>query len=491
MNDGAQSGSVSRTAAIILIALAAIGLFAVRATAPHNFLDKDQERPASYILDVLCNGNWVCQTDWMDDVTSKPPMLTWIGALIAVVAGGVTPLTLYLPSALAMAGLAWMIWRRGSAGFSADAGLFAALVFLFSPLAMRLFILLRTDAVFAFMVGAAAFTAHHAWTTGRGWTAFWVLAALATLTKGPLGVVLAAGGLLAAAWERQSGTPQPVRGSHTAGLLLFFALVGGWFLLAYFQFGDALIDKIIRRELVAHAVDIGEADPLHRRIFKPTIYFMHRVLPWSLFTVVGIWRTLLRPSAAEGERRFERFLLCWFGAGLILFSFTQHQRGDLLAPILAPAMLLAGREIALLLRRFTLATRYAVAALLVAASLAQAGWYYHVGEARTTPVRQTERIRAFATDLKNRIAPDTALVYVDVPFTLQLYLGTMIRNIPEESAAERLAGPEPVIVFASVERGERIRRALETSGRKIFETERCADGDTVLFIGLSNRAPAR
>jgi len=40
--------------------------------APPNLLDQDQERPAAYVLDVIKNGNWLCQRDWTGDITSKP-----------------------------------------------------------------------------------------------------------------------------------------------------------------------------------------------------------------------------------------------------------------------------------------------------------------------------------------------------------------------------------------------------------------------------------
>ena len=474
--------------ALLLVAVTAMGLFAIRASAPHNFLDKDQERPASYILDALRNGNWICQTDWMDDVTSKPPMLTWIGALLALLFGSASPVVLYLPSALAMTLLALLVQRFGARFFSAPAALFAALFLLLSPLSMRLFILLRTDAVFAFFVGTAAFAAWHAWSSGSGWTLFWLLAAMGTLTKGPLAVLLALSGLLAFFWERRSGSATSLRGRHVAGLFLYLLLTAGWFGLAYLQLGDALTDKIIRRELVAHAVDIGDADPLFVRVFKPFIYFVHRVLPWSLLTLAALWRVIRHPAPEPGARRFERFLTCWFVGGLAIFSVTQHQRGDLLAPILAPAMLLAGREAACLLARISPSRQVLLAALLAAASLLQAAWYYHRVEPQTAPVRQTERIRAFAAETQAQWGDDPPFDYVDAPYTFQLYLGTMKRNLTVDDAARRLAGPDPAWMVISEPNAARVRSLARNLGKDILEVARCAENGTTLFVIVGNQA---
>ena len=51
---------------------------------------------------------------------------------------------------------------------------------------------------------------------------------LSTLTKGPLGLVFAACGLLVCVWERASGMPAPLRGSHELGVALFIALTDGF-----------------------------------------------------------------------------------------------------------------------------------------------------------------------------------------------------------------------------------------------------------------------
>ena len=488
MTGSAQNvpGSV-RYASFALVLIAALALFATRASAPHNFLDKDQERPASYILDAVNNGHWVCQTDWMGDITSKPPLLTWVGAGIATIAGGVSALVLYLPSALAMTLLALLIWRFGNHYFGAVAAAFAGIILLLSPLSMRLFILLRTDSVFALMVGLTAFAAYRASTRGKGWTLFWLLAALATLTKGPLGLLLGAGGLLVVPWERNSADKPSLKGNHLAGILLYIALTLGWFFLAYLQFGDALVDKIIRRELVAHAVNIGEADPIYERFFKPAIYYIHRVLPWSLVAFAAFWRVLRQPSTDPDERRFERFLFCWFFVGLGVFSVTQHQRGDLLAPILAPAALLAGRELATWLRRLRPAHALAVAAAAATLSVGYGYYYYHHDEAENPLVVDTMHLKHFADSIRAQTGPDYPFIYTDCYYTFQLYMGSMRTNVTFESAADTLASEHPAFTVTSESAAETIQRLAESRGATVYLIDQCRGESGTLATILGNR----
>src|SRR5881392_1374052 len=111
----------------ISIAGLAACLFAIRLAAPPNLLDQDQERPASYVLDVVKNGNWLCQRDLSGDITSKPPLYTWICALLTLACGRINVVCLYLPGALGAFGAATLILLLGRKYFGVRAGLMGAI----------------------------------------------------------------------------------------------------------------------------------------------------------------------------------------------------------------------------------------------------------------------------------------------------------------------------------------------------------------------------
>src|ERR1051326_2213736 len=102
-------------------------LFAVRLLTPSNLLDQDQEVPATYVLDIIQNGNWVCQHDLAGNVASKPPFYSWLVALVSLPFGRINLFSLYLPGALALLGEGCLVFGFGRAFFGGRAGVFGAM----------------------------------------------------------------------------------------------------------------------------------------------------------------------------------------------------------------------------------------------------------------------------------------------------------------------------------------------------------------------------
>jgi 4-amino-4-deoxy-L-arabinose transferase-like glycosyltransferase len=321
--------------------------------------------------------------------------------------------------------------------------------------------LARTDAVFAFTVTATAFAAFKAWEREGGWVWFWLLAAAATLAKGPLGLVLGAGGLLAGVWEKKSGHPAPVRGNHLPGIGLFLVIVGGWFALAYLQDGQALIDKMLGKELAGHVLKSKRASFPGMLFYQPPLYYLSRAAPWSLLAFYGFWRLCRQPATDAWQRRFERFLFCWFALGMLIFCLAPHQRADLLWPLMPAGALLAGRELDRLgsrmePRRFQRAMTVAVLVGLVAFAVNYFGL-----NARQPIVRKTIALRELAREIETRAGRGFPLTFVDTRMTLQVYLNVMRPNVSYERAAELLRGPEPV--FVAVTNEARLRTLRQTN----------------------------
>jgi len=373
--------------AVVLAAAAA--LYLVRLSVPPDLADNDQLKPAAYTLDITQNAHWIVQHDFHGAVASKPPLPVWISAAVSSLQGEVTRLALTLPSFLGFAMLAalaaWLAHRL----VHPAAGLFAGLLVLASITGEKLIALVRTDALFAGLTALTATLVFIAWQrAGRGVIYAYLAAAAATLTKGPLCVPLALFGLLAIPSERtrrrrkeprptahQHNPPAPAARlaiEHAVGLAAFLGITAGWALAAYLTRGDAFTDKVFGDELLGKVTNPREGDPLLVNLLKSPAYFLTYFAPLSVLTIIGLVQTVREPASDPAERRLERFCFCAFLAGLTLFSLTPHQRPDLLAPLLLPASILAGREVHRILTRFRinarLAPAIAAAAVLVIAS---------------------------------------------------------------------------------------------------------------------------
>ena len=455
----------------VLLAALVLTLFALRLTGPSNLEADAQDRNVGYVMDVVWEGHWLVQRDIRGRIMSKPPLHTWITATFAE-AGGINRLTLTLPSALAVLAMALLAFHVGRQRYGMLAGGLAGLAVVLAPMMSKHIALVRTDALFALVVAAGALAAHRAWARGGGWTPFWFWAALATLIKGPLGLVLAAMGLLAWFWERRSdpATPRPT-GTHWAGIAVFLLLTLGWLVPALVSAGEPLANKLFFEELVGQATGVGKGGFPGRNLPKPTLYFILRFLPFSLFALYGLWRIVRHPAVAADARRFERFLFCWIVGGIVLFSLASHHRGDLLLPLWPAAALLTGREMARLAERIGGRLTGAVLAGLTLFFLCGAWWTYHDKAARDSEeVRYTVEAERAARALAASGLDVKLLRHLDTPVTLQLGLGTFRTWVGEEEALRLANGTAPVLL--AVESPEDFPRLFGPGGPSIKEVFR-------------------
>jgi len=456
-------------------------LFAITLTGLPQFMDNEW-RLSAYVLDILQNGRFFCPTDANGDVISKPPMLAWLSALGAVLTGSVNAFAMYWPTAAATTVTTALLFVCGRKYFGWRPGFFGAIAYAVSYVGLSQMSMPRYDGLLALPVTAAALAAFSAAQTGRGWTWFWLFAALGTLVKGPIAVLLPAFGLLAFFWERRSqAQPMRLARSQAPGILLFFVITGGWFALAYMEMGTPLLDKMLGRELVAHAVE--KTGTLLSGIAEPTKAFLGIYAPWSVIAVAGFWRIVRSPSSDAVQRRVERFLLTWFVLGLIMFSVAAHQRGRLIYPLLPAAALVAGLQLSRwttsLRSRTLLLTSSAVALVFLAGSFL----YTHVMIAKNRRVQETVAMKALAEKLQRAGPGDLPLTHVHSPISLQVWLNTRRPETTPAQAGALLGGTSPAFV---VTKDAAAIRAATPTNAAIYEVFSWSTKGSSVRI-LSNR----
>jgi 4-amino-4-deoxy-L-arabinose transferase-like glycosyltransferase len=450
-----------------LAVLLALVLFAIRVSAPHDLLDNDQLKPAHYINDVLLNQAWIVQTDHAGSIASKPPLQVWIGALASLPFERATWATIAIPSLLGMIGVTVLAVAVAHHLFGRVAAWLAGPLVLVSMMGAKQVALIRTDALFGFMVALTAVVAWIAWRSGRrggvAWPAFWGLAALATLTKGPIGPAIASLGLLAAVWPRRFGerTPPTEPASaprllawHLSGLAMLLLIAGGWFVLAWADAGQPFIDKLIGAELVGHAVESGKGDPPGLGLYKSPAYFLWWYAPASILAVIGLLRLDLLPRrvAPVEHRAVLRFLGLWLVLGLLIFALSPHQRADLLTPMWLPTAVLGAGVLARLIERPLAArpvlVRAAFAGVLAAALAGVYVHRHHFVLDKHYMVRG-RAIEQLADRLRQSIGLDR-LAHFNAHSSLQWELNTMLTRLePEESADWLRESPDHLIATSA------------------------------------------
>lgn len=366
----APTPPISRTLVAVLALLVAALWFG--GLGSRKLIHPDEGRYAEIAREMAVSGDWVTPRLNGLKYLEKPPLQYWMTAL-AYRAFGVAEWTARLwPAFTAFAavvvvgcaghllagravGLYAALALAGMAGYvvnghmlSLDAGLAA---FLATALA-ALLVAQRPDASPA---------------SCRNWMLVaWAAMALATLSKGLIGIVLPGGALVLytllqrdfALWRRLY---------IGAGLLLFLAVAAPWFVLV-----AAANDEFLQFFFV-HEHFQRFAEPGHRRpgswwYFVPLL--LGGSLPWLPVLIAGARQLVVATPPGANGFSWQRFALAWAVFVFVFFSASSSKLPSYIVPMFPALALLAGWLLARLEAR-TLARL--CAPLTVAALVALAG----------------------------------------------------------------------------------------------------------------------
>jgi 4-amino-4-deoxy-L-arabinose transferase-like glycosyltransferase len=308
------------------------------------FYTKGEPREAVEVWEEVHNHQWILPMRNGQDLPSKPPLFHWLAGIAAIVFGEVNEFSIRFPSAaLATAAVILVFWL-GESKWNARAGVFAAFMLATNFEWMRAATTARVDMTStAFLVGA--FVALDRVVTSpvpsdRALAALYGAMALATLGKGPIGIVLPA--LVAVVYlavRRDLGRLKHMR--VPAGILAAVVLAGVWYLLAIAYGGRAFVYKQLWVENVGRFFAAGETGAGHEHPFYYMIGgFFTGFAPWSVFVIpLGVY---LYSQRQRLEALGYLYPLVWFGVVFTFYSLSQSKRTVYLLPIYPAAALLLG-----------------------------------------------------------------------------------------------------------------------------------------------------
>lgn len=314
-------------------------------------LDPDEGRSGVIAKEMVTSGEWVTLTYYGKPYYDKPPLYFWLVAL-GLKIFGLTEFAVRWPSALAASltvvgvclwGFASGGWRRGlwggtilatSLGFTA-LGRFGKMDMLFS--------FFFCTALFYFLWWLRTTHPPHrdegAPVRSQAWIwPFYLLLALASLTKGPVGIVLplVIVGIALGLKKRWI----LLREMHLfQGAVVVLLVSGPWYLLATLRDPEYmrtfLWDHNILRFFTSHE-GIGHSEPFF--YFLPVL--LGSFLPWSFFLPAILLYLWNKRGNQDHEERF--FLLVWFVTVFAFFSLSNNKVGTYILPAFPPLALLTG-----------------------------------------------------------------------------------------------------------------------------------------------------
>jgi 4-amino-4-deoxy-L-arabinose transferase-like glycosyltransferase len=322
-----------------------------------------------------------------DRLPEKPLMFPWLASFAMRVFGESSEWAMRLPSALAAVGVVLVVRAIGARLIGRLGGLVAATAFAGTFLVVRLARNARTDMTLTFFVSLALLQFLAMFqereteptrppSTGR-LALFWLSLAFATLTKGPLGVILpglAIGPYLLV--RRRLGFAWTLCRSWTP--LLLVVLAGGWYahglVVAGGKFG---FRAFLMENVMMFLGEEGGGGHRHGPFYFVPLYFIFGA-PWALLLPAAATLAVRRARGAWGA---EPLLLpiAWFVTMFVFFSAASGKRADYLLPMLpAASLIVAGALDAAtttadaLSRKLVRVSAWALAALGVVAVVAAA-----------------------------------------------------------------------------------------------------------------------
>jgi len=329
-----MASSVSaRTATVILGLVAAVALFRLGAVP---LLGPDEPRYTRVAVEMHRAGEWVTPTLQGEPWLEKTPLFYWMaGAFFTVL--GETEAAARLPSVLALVLMSGMTLLVGARLFGPRAGTHAGLIAGTALLPFAYGRAASMDMLLASTVTAAIGLAGLRLLDEAGPRA--VIAAagaagLATLAKGPLGLLLpllvvGAFVVLTREWRRIKDILDP------RAVAVFVVVAAPWYVAILLDQGRHFVDVFILNHNVQRFTSTIHHHPGPIWYYVPLL--LAGLFPWSGLAVPGLF------GVAPRESRKDLFVVLWLGLPFLFFSLAGSKLPGYILPCVAPLALLSGR----------------------------------------------------------------------------------------------------------------------------------------------------
>ena len=293
-------------------------------------MDPDEPVYAQTAKEMLAAGDWLSPRIFGEVWFDKPPMYYWLVAGVTMLLGP-TEWAARLPAAAMALGTVWLVYafmknRFGSASAAASAVVLAT--------SLEFFYLAKgavTDSTLTFFLTACLL----AYWEKRIMLAY-VLAALATLTKGPVGLLFPGAILLLELLSRGDWRGF-IKLQLPKGLLVYAAVALPWYIAMYAVHGQVFVDTFLGMHNVTRFTSAEHDVSNAWTYFVPVLIL--GFFPWVTLLPQTVW---LAWKEAQYERRTLRFLLLWAAFIFIFFTIAKTKLVSYILPMFPPLAMLVG-----------------------------------------------------------------------------------------------------------------------------------------------------
>ncbi|NQU75731.1 MAG: glycosyltransferase family 39 protein [Planctomycetes bacterium] len=312
-------------------------------------IDPDESRCALIVREMLRGGDWIVPHLKGEVYWDKPAPFFWLAAGARLLTGNVELGGRLIAALAGLLGvlITYVIGRRM---FGAMAGFLAGL---FLATSVEYFFIARwyrMDMPFATAMLAAIWWFWRAedrrpQDTGRkaGWYGFYVFCGLATLFKGPLGLVLPA--MVVGAYLLLSGRPRRFLDIfHVGGILLYLAVAAPWYVAISLREPDYAYEFFILQNFARFAGHTFVGHAFSWIVYLPIL--LAGLLPWTIY-LPGVCIRYF-PRRWGHRHHIPAMLFLWVSAlvPLVFFTLSKTKLVGYILPAFAPLAVMIGALVA-------------------------------------------------------------------------------------------------------------------------------------------------
>jgi 4-amino-4-deoxy-L-arabinose transferase-like glycosyltransferase len=340
-----------------LLILVCASLFLYRAGSL-PLTDPDETRCALVVRNMLQSEDWIVPHLENQVYFDKPAPFFWLAATAEKLTGG-KELGGRLVAALSGILAVLVTYAMGRRMLGAAAGFLAGLILATSGEFFFIARWYRMDMPFEAAMWAAIWwfwrsedascrgnpesdtSCRHSQRTG--WYGFYIFCAIATLFKGPAGLMLP--GMCIGVYLLLSGRPRRVfEMFHIGGILSYVVIAAAWFLTISLREPNYAYEFFIRQNISRFASHTFGNHSFPGILYIPIL--LGGLLPWTIFLPTAIIKYFPRKWALRTQEPAVLFLWTMALVPLIFFSFSKTKMIGYILPVFAPLAVLLGRLLA-------------------------------------------------------------------------------------------------------------------------------------------------
>lgn len=321
-------GERSALTPLVIIVIAAFIMFFNLGGIP--LLDPDEPVYAETAKEMLVTDDFVSPRIYGNFWYDKPPMYYWLVAA-AFQAFGVGEFAARFPSALLAVLGVLAVYFAGARLFSPRAGLAGALVLASSIEYFYLGKAAVTDITLNFFLTVSLL----AFLTKRYYL-FYICAGLATVTKGPIGLLFPGAIIfLYMLFSRSFGLLREMK--LAAGAVLYSLTAVPWYAAMYALHGNAFIETFLGFHNITRFTSPEHPEGILWYYFIPVLIL--GFLPWTALMGQAVWTAL---SDGRRDAKPLLFLIIWAAFIFVFFSISRTKLVSYILPMYPPLAMLVG-----------------------------------------------------------------------------------------------------------------------------------------------------